>query len=309
MTSKPDLRRRTLLKAGATLPVATTLYASASYADGHAAPPNSRVFSFPIGDFQLSTMLVGNRLAEDPQTIFALNVDAEEFARVSAQNFLPADKFQFFFTPTVINTGTEVILFDTGLSAELTVPVLTATGLTPDQVDIVVITHMHGDHISGLTKEDGSLTYPNARYVTGQVEFDAWAQMDDEGFNTKVRPLAEKMTFVGDQDAVVSGVSAMAAFGHTPGHMVYMIESQGQQILLLADLVAHHVWSLAYPEWELKFDRDKAAATASRRKYLDMAVADRLPIIGYHLPFPAVGYVDRRDDGFRYVPASYQFML
>jgi glyoxylase-like metal-dependent hydrolase (beta-lactamase superfamily II) len=100
----------------------------------------------------------------------------------------------------------------------------------------------------------------------------------------------------------------MESFGHTPGHMTYMVESAGQQLVLIADLANHPVWSLAYPDWEVRFDADKAAAAASRRKVLGMLAADRIPMIGYHMPFPAAGYVAPREDGFRYVPVSYQMM-
>ncbi|MEM9970254.1 MAG: MBL fold metallo-hydrolase, partial [Pseudomonadota bacterium] len=101
----------------------------------------------------------------------------------------------------------------------------------------------------------------------------------------------------------------MAAFGHTPGHMTYMLDSGGKQVLLMADMANHYVWSLAYPDWEVRFDMDKEAAAATRRRVLGMVAADRIPIIGYHMPFPALGYVDTREDGFRYVPVSYQLML
>ncbi len=303
------LSRRNVMIAGAAAPLAAGLGGTAALAGGHAAPPNANKYSFAVGDFQVSTMLGGTRTVEDPQSIFGMNVSAEEFATVSEENFIPTDKAQFFFTPTVVNTGSEVVLFDAGLAAAMTVPALEAAGITADQVDIVVLTHMHGDHIGGLTGDDGTPTYPNARYVTGQVEFDAWAKMENDGFEAKVRPLAEKMTFIGDEGSVASGITGMAAFGHTPGHMVYMLENGGEQVLLMADLANHYVWSLAYPDWEVRFDRDKAGAAASRRKILGMAAADKLPVIGYHMPFPAVGYVDTRGDGFHYVPASYQLML
>jgi glyoxylase-like metal-dependent hydrolase (beta-lactamase superfamily II) len=88
-----------------------------------------------------------------------------------------------------------------------------------------------------------------------------------------------------------------------------MIESEGKNLLLMADLANHYVWSLAHPDWEVRFDMDKAAAAATRRKVLGMLAADRVPMIGYHMPFPALGYVETRGDGFHYVPASYQMML
>ncbi len=306
---KSSLSRRQVLATGATAPLALGATAVPSLADGHAAPPNANKYSFGIGAFEVSTMLVGGRTVDEPQGIFGMNVSPEEFTAVSEANFIPADKARFFFTPTVVNTGNEVVLFDTGLSAAMTLPALEASGITAGQVDVVVLTHMHGDHIGGLTLEDGTPTFPNARYVTAQAEFDAWAAMENEGFDAKVRPLAEKMSFIGNEQSVVSGITGMLAAGHTPGHMVYMIENGGAQLLLMADLANHYVWSLAYPDWEVRFDRDKAAAAASRRKVLGMAAADKLPVIGYHMPFPAVGYVDTRENGFHYVPASYQLIL
>ncbi|MFP4328787.1 MAG: MBL fold metallo-hydrolase, partial [Paracoccaceae bacterium] len=130
-------------------------------------------------------------------------------------------------------------------------------------------------------------------------------------FEAKMRPLAEagKVDFIGDGDSVASGITGMAAFGHTPGHMAYMLESEGKQLLVAADFANHYVWSLAHPDWEVRFDRDKEAAAATRRRLLDMLAADKVPFIGYHMPWPGVGYVDRHDNGYAYVPHSYQLML
>ena len=101
----------------------------------------------------------------------------------------------------------------------------------------------------------------------------------------------------------------MASFGHTPGHMGYMLESDGAQLALVADLANHYVWSLAYPDWEVKFDMDKAQAAESRRKVLGMLASDKVPMLGYHMPWPATGYVETRGDGFHYIPTSYQMLL
>ena len=245
-----NLPRRRLLAAGAALPVATGLAGAGirnASAQDSGGQPNAIKNSFSLGDFSVSTLLAGTRTADEPQKIFGMNVSAEEFATVSEANFIPADKNQFFFNPTVVTAGDEVILFDTGLNpASISAP-LEAAGVSPDSVSIVVLTHMHGDHIGGLAGEDGTPTFPNARYITGQAEYDAWAKMDNDNFNAKVKPLAEKMTFIGDGDSVVSGITAVAAFGHTPGHMLYMLESSGKQLLITADTANHYVWSLAYP--------------------------------------------------------------
>ncbi|MDJ0638277.1 MAG: MBL fold metallo-hydrolase [Paracoccaceae bacterium] len=310
MTPK-DISRRTVLAAGTALPLAAGLGTShAALAGGHAGPKNAIQNTFALGDFQVSTLLAGTRPVEDMQTIFGMNVSAEDFASVSAENFIPSDKAQFFFTPTVVQTGGETILFDAGLSATGTTAALQAAGIAADDVDVVVLTHMHGDHIGGLTDDAGTPTYANARYVTGQVEYDHWAAAENERFDGKVRPFADKMNFLGDGDSVASGITAVSAFGHTPGHMAYLLDSGGEQVLVMADTANHYVWSLAYPEWEVRFDMDKEAAAATRKKILGMVAADRIPLIGYHMPFPGMGFVEQVSEGrFRYVPATYQMML
>ena len=106
-----------------------------------------------------------------------------------------------------------------------------------------------------------------------------------------------------------AGITSVAAFGHTPGHMNYMLDSGGKSLLIAADFANHYVFSLAYPDWEVKFDMDKPAAAATRRSILDMLAADQTPFIGYHMPFPATGFVEKRGDGFAYVPESYQLSL
>jgi len=265
---------------------------------------------FKLGSFEVTTLLAGTRAGDKPQETFGTNATPEEFAALSAANFIPADMTQNFFTPTVVNTGTEIVLFDTGLAAEGTLAALTAAGMTADMVDVVVLTHMHGDHIGGLMGADGvTPTYPNARYVTGAAEHNHWAAAGNEGFDKNVRPLADKMSFIDNNGSVAAGITGMDAFGHSPGHMVYGIESDGKRLMITADTANHYVWSLQKPDWEVRFDADKAAAAAVRKQVFGMIAADRVPFIGYHMPFPGIGFVEPLGDGFRYVPASYQLML
>lgn len=304
----PFLSRRHMLIAGATAPLAGLVAGSA-----HAAAPkmglaSTAAQSFKLGEMEVTTLLAGNRTVEDPQSIFGMNVGADEFATASEAANIPTDAAQFFFTPTLANTGAELVLFDTGLNADGITAALANAGYTPEQVDIVVITHMHGDHIGGLAGDAG-VTFPNARYVTGAVEFDHWAAAGNEGFNAKVAPLAEQTTMINGGDAVTSGIEAVEAFGHTPGHMAYRLESGDKSLLIAADFANHYVWSLSYPDWEVRFDMDKGAAASTRRSLLDMLAAENMPFIGYHMPFPALGYVQTRDGGYDYVPHSYQLLL
>ena len=300
-------RRQALLSAAA-LP-AVGLATGSALAQEAPAPPlvMAKARGFRLGEIEGATLLAGTAVREEPHKIFGLNVSDSEFAAVSAANFIPTDRARFYFTPTVVKTGKETILFDTGPDSAGAIAALAEAGLGPQDVTRVVLTHMHGDHIGGLMT-DGVPTYPNAVYVTGVVEYEHWAAAGDEGFDTKVRPLTEKMLFVRNGDSVAPGVTALAAFGHTPGHMTFMLESGSQKLLLMADLANHYVWSLAYPDWEVRYDADKTMAAGSRRRILDMLATERIPAIGYHMPFPAAGFVERREDGFRYVPVSYQLL-
>jgi glyoxylase-like metal-dependent hydrolase (beta-lactamase superfamily II) len=275
--------RRQALFAGAALPLAATLPRPALAQEtmlGSGFAPWNR---FKLGSFEVTTLMAGTRPVEKPQEIFGTTASPEDFAALSAANFIPTDMAQFFFTPTVVNTGAEIILFDTGLAADGTLAALTAAGMTADMVDVVVLTHMHGDHIGGLMGADGTTpTFANARYVTGSVEHNHWSAQADENFDKMVKPLTDKIGFLDDGGSVVSGVTAMAAFGHTPGHMVYQVESGGQRLAITADTANHYVWSLQKPDWEVRFDADKPAAAAARKTVFGMIAADRIPFIGYH---------------------------
>lgn len=304
------LTRRQALTAAAAMPLAAPFLAKTAVAavemQGGSMPLHNR---FKLGAFEITTLLAGTRASENPNGTFGTNVSAEEFKAAADAAFLPADMAQNYFTPTVVNTGAELILFDTGLSAEGTLAALAAAGLSAEQVDVVVLTHMHGDHIGGMMTADGKPTFSKARYVTGSIEHNHWSAAENEGFDTKVKPLNDQFTFLEDGGAVASGITAKMAAGHTPGHMIYMIESEGKAIAITADTANHYIFSLAHPDWEVRFDADKAAAAKTRRDVFGMIAADRLPFIGYHMPFPGMGYVEAAGDGFRYVPVSYQMLL
>ncbi len=304
--SKTHVTRRSLLVSAAAMPVAAALPAFAEAPMLGAA--TARFNRVKLGGFEVTTLLAGTMTRPDPHSIFGLNASDQEFAAAARSANIPTDAAQFFFTPTVVNTGAELVLFDTGLNAEGITGALAEAGYTPDQIDVVVITHMHGDHIGGLMDGD-TPTFPNARYVTGAVEFDAWAAQGNDTFEAKMRPLAEQTAMIEDGANGFAGHTAMAAFGHTPGHMVHMIESEGKSLLLAADFANHYVFSLARPDWEVSFDMDKTKAAETRKRLLDMLATDKIPFVGYHMPWPGTGYVERDGDGFRYQPTSYQLML
>ncbi len=322
--------RRSLIKFGAAAAVtfaAPQIMVRTARAEAHSMPMRmggAGTHGFKLGDFEIATINDGAFPVPDPQSIFGTDQTKEDVSALLQNNFLPADKFLLGFAPTVIRTGSDVVLFDTGNGASRreggagkTLANLADGGVNAEEVSVVVITHMHPDHIGGLM-EDGKPAFPNARYVTGQVEFDFWTAEERMSGPTEglakliaatVKPLADKMTFIGEGGEVVPGITGMEAFGHTPGHMVFLVESAGRKMAITADTANHYVLSLQKPAWEVKFDAIKDQAAEARRNIFGMLASERMPFIGYHMPFPSVGYVEPLGDGFRWIPETYQLDL
>jgi len=323
--SSIDFTRRGALAAAASMAAAAPLLGSSFLNPAMAAAPmmgpaRPTHLRFPLGQFEVTTIFDGAIQLDGPHPIFGQDQDAATVQAYAEENNLPGTRMEIGFTPVIVNTGSELVLFDTGNgagrrpNAGALVARLAEVGYSADQIDTVVITHMHPDHIGGLM-EDGKPAFPNARYVTGQVEYDFWSKPEladnrvGKLVQSNVVPLADKMSFLSPDASVASGITAVGAFGHTPGHMAYHIESDGKRLLLFADACNHYVVSMQKPEWHVRFDMDKQAAAGTRKELLGMAAADKIAVTGYHMPFPAVGYVEPHGDGFRWDAASYQLFL
>lgn len=282
------------------------------------------VYRFNLGAFEVTVINDGQIQLDGPHPIFGQNATAEEVQALAEANFLPPTRLEIGFTQTIVNTGEKVILFDTGNGAGRRPNAghmrarLANAGLTPEDIDIVAITHFHGDHIGGMT-EDGAAAFPNAEYCIASAEFDFWTNDDllsDENMakrhklvQEKVAGFAPKTQFIAPGAKIASGIEAVDSAGHTPGHMSFHVESEGKRLLVLGDVCNHYVVSLQRPDWHVRFDMDKEKAVAARKAVLGMVAADKIPFVGYHMPFPAVGYLETLGDGFRWVPASYQLNL
>lgn len=312
--------RRMLMTGAAAAGVAMAVSGAAKAAAPQQAAMPGGVYRYRLGEVELTALLDGAVTSEMPETIFGTNQKPEDVAALLAANFLPADKLVNMFTPLLMNTGKELVLFDTGLGAVnggKVLQKLTEAGYAADQIDLVVITHGHPDHIGGVAA-DGKPLFPNARYAIGETEYQFWSAPERQSgpmagpaklFAANVVPFRDKMTFLKDGSDVVPGLRAIAAPGHTPGHMAFHLDSGGKRLLIGADFCNHYVLSLQRPDWEVKFDADKATAAKTRKALLDMIATDRIPFTSYHMPFPSVGFVEKTAESYRYVPASYQMLL
>ncbi len=289
------------------------------------------IYRFKLGGFEVATIMDSYVIRPGLTPSFGGEAHADAVKALAAANRIEADRYFHPFTPMVVNTGKELVLFDTGngsLSTEheqmkgrlppgQLVARLGLAGYKAEDVDVVVITHGHPDHIGGLTK-GGQPVFPKARYVFGAADFDFWKKgenvRDARKFNRElyvkiVVPLADRATMIKPGDTVVSGITAVDAFGHSPGLLAFMVESEGKRLLNWADTCNHYVVAIQRPDLHLDVDDDKEKAVATRKRILDMAAADKLFAAGYHMPFPGLGWVDKTGGGYRWVPHSYQLNL
>lgn len=282
------------------------------------------VHRFKLGEFEITTILDGVTPRDGPHPMFGSNVEPETLHALCVANRLPPTRFENGYVPAIVNTGNELILFDTGNGQARRDdgvgrlrPLMAEAGYRPEDVDIVVITHGHPDHIGGLI-EDGGPAFANARIIFGRAEFDFWMKGENiperrkdnrEMFVRICGPLGEDATFIEPGHDVVSGITAVEAHGHSAGHMAYHIESAGARLLLWADTCNQYVVSLQVPEWHVAVDDDKDRAIATRKRILDMVVSEKLWVVGHHMPFPSIGFVEEAGDAYRWVPTSYQLTV
>jgi glyoxylase-like metal-dependent hydrolase (beta-lactamase superfamily II) len=289
------------------------------------------IYRFKLGEFEIATVLDAKAVREGLHPHYGANASAEEVQALARANNIDPQRFEHPNIPTLVNTGRQLVLFDTGngvlpreyeqLSKRLppgqTADRLAAAGYKPQDIDVVVITHGHPDHIGGLV-EGGKPVFPNARYVFGTAEFDFWKRGENvreaRKFNRELFvkicvPLADRSTFVRPGDEVVSGITAIDAAGHSPGLLAFHIESDGKRFMITADTFTQYVMAVQRPEWHFEMDDDKENAVATRRRFLDMLASDRLFVASFHMPFPGIGYFEKGQGGYRWAPHSYQLNL
>ncbi|ABE39716.1 Twin-arginine translocation pathway signal [Rhodopseudomonas palustris BisB5] len=325
-----DLTRRHALTAAAGALAAAPLLRSAP-AEAAAPVADKQAPSFyryKVGDAQV------NAIADGANTFpladgFVVNAKKDEINAALEQAFMPKDKMTINFTPLAINTGGRLVVVDTGngeaafASSKGNVGQfaanMAAAGFDPKAVDIVVISHFHGDHINGLLTADNQPMFPNAEVLVPAAE---WKYFMDEGEMSRASGerlqsvfknarrvfeagLKKKVTPYEWGKDVAPGLLAVEAAGHTPGHTSFVLSSGSDKVFIQSDITNHPALFVANPGWHLMFDQDPAQAEATRRKVYDMLVAERMRVQGFHYPFPANGYVQKDGNGYRLVPAPW----
>jgi glyoxylase-like metal-dependent hydrolase (beta-lactamase superfamily II) len=304
----PALLRGLTSPAEAAAPMATT--------------PAPAFHRFKLGEFEVTAIHdgVGVRPLD---ASFVKNAPLADVQKVLADNFLPTDKLTISFTALLVNTGSKLVLIDTGFNDNggptngRVVAGLKAAGIEPSQIDVVAFSHFHGDHLQGARTKAGQLVYPNAEIMVPQPEWAFW--MDDakmaaapEGmkgaFQSVRRVLAPNAKDVKQfkwGDEIVTGITAVEAKGHTPGHTAFAIVSGNAKLMYVADITNTPTLFATNPDWQVMFDMDANEAVATRKRILDMAATDKLQLSFYHASFPATGNIVKQGTGFRFVPAMW----
>lgn len=284
-------------------------------------PIRPSVQRFRLGGADVTTILDGAIVLPQVAPPYATDMTEERRVEVAHENFVPADKTENAFTPTLVTTGGKLVLFDTGFGemghdkgCGHLVERMAQAGYAPEDVDVVALTHCHPDHIGGL-RTGGEMTFPNARHVMGRAEFEAWSTgrgipekraHNKELFDKIVAPVADRFDLVAGGDEIAPGLVAEEGFGHSPGHMMYRLDQGTDQLLIWGDVTNHFAFSLRHPRAAIAFDDNPEAATATRLRVLDMAATERILVAGHHMPFPSVGFIERAGESYRWVPMAYQ---
>ena len=282
------------------------------------------LYRFHLGELEVTVMQDG--AIGFPPPFLAVNAPEEDVVALLQENSLGAEFAPLSVGIALIKSGERLVLMDTGSGTTAfttdffgdnighLVPTLTAMGVSPEDITDVIHSHYHPDHLGG-TSLDGNLIFPNAQHYLPQIEWDfIQSDVNDEFLapfvafaNQQLQPLVDndgQLAFYGDEDEIVSGIQAIETLGHSAGHHSFVMESNGQQLLLSFDVFPHQILHLRHPEWFAGVDQIPDVAVATRQALLARVADEQIPVLTFHFPFPGIGNIVRDGDAFRFIPTS-----
>ncbi|MDF0582634.1 MBL fold metallo-hydrolase [Bradyrhizobium yuanmingense] len=314
-----------MLTAAAALPVLGIGSGAKAAALGSAAN-NAGYYRFRVGDIQATVLSDG--LLSGPPRIYANDAPEMELQEALIRAFLPTDVMTLNLNTLLIETGGRRVLIEAGAAHTMgpnggrVFGNLAAVGLKPEDIDVVVVSHTHPDHVGNLRNANGGKSFPRATVYLPEADWNFFVRGEPdlsympvnaefrrrfgEAIKRSVEPIAADAVLYQAGTEIVPGLTTLAAQGHTPGMATFLVHSGSSQLLLTADLAYHPVVNVDR-NWRPGPDRDKDAALQSRRRIFDRAAADKLLVLGFHYPFPGLGRILRTDGGYAWVPANWQF--
>jgi glyoxylase-like metal-dependent hydrolase (beta-lactamase superfamily II) len=281
-------------------------------------------YRFILDKFQVTVVSDGPLPLGEPSATMK-GQTKEELAKALADNFLPSDKLILEQNVLVLNTGSKLVLFDTGMgTAKAFGPTtgrllksLEEAKISPAAIDDVICSHGHIDHIGGLADAKGKRYFPNANVWITKADYDFWTDESKLSGDLKLfvqharqnlLPYKDRTKWIEDGKDVVPGVQAMVSPGHTVGHSVFLVKSGSKTLAVTADTTHHQIILTEKPRTEFSYDSDPKQAVQSRLKVFDMVASQKIPLLAYHFPWPGYGYLGKQGDGYRYYPAPMELV-
>lgn len=282
-------------------------------------------YRYKVGDFEVTALNEGVVRNATPANM-AVNKTLPDVQKALGDAFLPTDHVINQFNTIVVNTGRNLVLIDSGFgdngppTGNNLLSNMSAAGIDPKNIDTILVSHFHGDHISGIRAKGGAANYPNAEIMVPSGEWQFWNDASNQarvidnfkpGFANVKRvfdPVAKDVKQFEHGKELVAGITAVDSRGHSPGHTAFLVASGNGKLLVTSDTVNHQIL-IRNPDWSLWADMDAAMAITARKRLLDMAATDKIQISAYHLPFPSTGFISKRGDGYEFHPAYWQPVL
>ena len=326
MSSVIGIGRRTLLRAGVAGALAPHSLLSPACAQKLDAKSNAGHYSFRIGDIR-ATVVSDGTLNGNPR-IYAYSAPSDDLGKALNDAFLPIDRFTLNLNTLLLESGGRKILIEAGAAQTLgpnggrLFANLAAIGVRPEDIDAIVITHTHPDHVGNLRAADGGIAFPRAAvhipeddwtfFIRNEPDLSRLPMPEDfrrafiANIKQSLAPIAKSVVLFKPGGEVLPGVTTIAAGGHTPGMSAVLIHSGPDQLLITSDAAYSPLLNIDHP-WRPGPDLDPEAATQARKRLFDRAATDRIPVLGFHFPFPGIGNIGIADGGYRWIAANWRF--